>query len=216
MTSLPVFVRKAKLSQLQRYFARNNIVLKVDWSAPTTTPVLAALRELDQETHARVVNDFSRVAALSDEAGQTALHAVVVRSSDLDGLLNGHARAFSVFLESGDAFRRAEEIRYTDDHRRGRQWDGFKGTPGLEIKRDEDSAEAFKAAVRDRFGSEKVHVDLFDRRRRQHAKDDVDLIQATCPVSMVLNFGALIASGATRDVLTDPKVRAVYLGEEVA
>ena len=45
---------------------------------------------------------------------------------------------------------------------------------------------------------------------------DVDLIQATCPVSMVLNFGALIASGATRDVLTDPKVRAVYLGEEVA
>ena len=45
---------------------------------------------------------------------------------------------------------------------------------------------------------------------------DVDLIQATCPTTMVLDFGSLIAAGETRTVLTDPKVRAIYLGEDVA
>ncbi|CAN7453049.1 ABC transporter ATP-binding protein [Rhizobium sp. LjRoot254] len=46
---------------------------------------------------------------------------------------------------------------------------------------------------------------------------DVDLIQAVCSSTMVLDFGSLVTSGPTRDVLSDPRVRAVYLGvEEVA
>lgn len=45
---------------------------------------------------------------------------------------------------------------------------------------------------------------------------DVDLIQAACQETMVLDFGALIAVGETAAVLTDPKVRAVYLGIEDA
>jgi branched-chain amino acid transport system ATP-binding protein len=43
---------------------------------------------------------------------------------------------------------------------------------------------------------------------------DVDLIKATCPQTMVLNFGSLIAIGPTESVLTDDAVRAVYLGAE--
>ncbi|CAN7651497.1 ATP-binding cassette domain-containing protein [Pararhizobium sp. LjRoot235] len=43
---------------------------------------------------------------------------------------------------------------------------------------------------------------------------DVDLIQAVCQDTMVLDFGSLIAVGATATVLRDPKVRAVYLGME--
>ena len=46
---------------------------------------------------------------------------------------------------------------------------------------------------------------------------DVDLIQAVCASTMVLDFGSLVTSGPTRDVLNDARVRAVYLGvEEVA
>jgi branched-chain amino acid transport system ATP-binding protein len=46
---------------------------------------------------------------------------------------------------------------------------------------------------------------------------DVDLIQAVCTSTMVLDFGSLVTSGPTRDVLNDSRVRAVYLGvEEVA
>ena len=46
---------------------------------------------------------------------------------------------------------------------------------------------------------------------------DVDLIQAVCSSTMVLDFGSLVTSGPTREVLNDARVRAVYLGvEEVA
>ncbi|MBO9126281.1 MULTISPECIES: ABC transporter ATP-binding protein [Rhizobium/Agrobacterium group] len=43
---------------------------------------------------------------------------------------------------------------------------------------------------------------------------DVDLIQATCQRTMVLDFGSLVTYGETASVLADPRVRAVYLGME--
>lgn len=43
---------------------------------------------------------------------------------------------------------------------------------------------------------------------------DVDLIQATCQRTMVLDFGSLVTYGETSSVLADPRVRAVYLGME--
>lgn len=41
---------------------------------------------------------------------------------------------------------------------------------------------------------------------------DVELIQAVCGKTMVLDFGRLVAYGPTATVLQDPKVKAVYLG----
>lgn len=43
---------------------------------------------------------------------------------------------------------------------------------------------------------------------------DVDLIQATCQHTMVLDFGSLVTYGETATVLADDRVRAVYLGTE--
>ena len=43
---------------------------------------------------------------------------------------------------------------------------------------------------------------------------DVDLIQATCQHTMVLDFGSLVTYGETASVLADDRVRAVYLGTE--
>lgn len=43
---------------------------------------------------------------------------------------------------------------------------------------------------------------------------DVELIQATCQRTMVLDFGSLVTYGETSAVLSDPRVRAVYLGTE--
>ena len=43
---------------------------------------------------------------------------------------------------------------------------------------------------------------------------DMRLIAAACVEAVVLDFGTLIAHGATADVLADPRVKSAYLGEE--
>ena len=43
---------------------------------------------------------------------------------------------------------------------------------------------------------------------------DMDLVGDTCDNVAVLDFGHVIASGPTREVLDDPKVMAAYLGTE--
>jgi len=42
---------------------------------------------------------------------------------------------------------------------------------------------------------------------------DMELVGATCENVAVLDFGHVIASGTTREVLDDPKVMAAYLGD---
>jgi ABC-type branched-subunit amino acid transport system ATPase component len=42
---------------------------------------------------------------------------------------------------------------------------------------------------------------------------DVDLISATCTKTLVLDFGTMISYGPVASTLSDPKVRAAYLGE---
>ena len=41
---------------------------------------------------------------------------------------------------------------------------------------------------------------------------NVDVVAAACDELVVLNFGEVIASGPTSEVLRDPAVRSAYLG----
>jgi ABC-type branched-subunit amino acid transport system ATPase component len=42
---------------------------------------------------------------------------------------------------------------------------------------------------------------------------NMDVVSATCDELIVLDFGKVIASGPTAEVLRDPAVRAAYLGQ---
>ena len=125
------------------------------------------------------MNDAERVTAMADEAGQAAIYSVAQAPDRLDELRNDHDRALWMFLNDAAGFRHAEEVRFTDDRRRGRMWDGFVGEPSLLLKRDAASIDAFKAAIRDRFQSNNVHVDIFDRHRPTFEGADCALVQAT-------------------------------------
>ena len=186
MPSIASFLRKVSMPLLRQYFARQNLELSdVDWDGPTTTPVLRAIDALPSGSHEKVLAVFGRVAALSDDAGQNALSVASDGAWRPEGFANPCARTFAAFLHQPELFRRAEEIRYTDDHRRGKQWDGFRGDANVQVKREEKDLEAFRKVVRDHFSSPNVYVDLFDRHRKRHGKADVDLIQATVYVEGV-------------------------------
>jgi hypothetical protein len=134
---------------------------------------------MDDTARARVVNDAERVTAMADEAGQAAIYSVAESPGPLDALQNAHDRALWMFLNDIARFRHAEEVRFTDERRRGRMWDGFIGEPSLALRRDAASVDAFKAAIRDRFQSNNVHVDIFDRHRPTFEGADCALVQAT-------------------------------------
>jgi hypothetical protein len=134
MASVATFIRNTPTATLRAYFEQTGIVLPpaVNWSAPLTDvvrPLVRAVDEMDEVSRARVLNDAERVSAMADEAGQTALFGVAQDRDALDTLENRYARALWMFLNDPDAFRHAEEVRFTDERRRGRMWDGFIGTP---------------------------------------------------------------------------------------
>ena len=182
MASVTTFIRNMPASSLQAYFHHTGIELPspVDWDAPEPEVVRLTLRavdEMDDEARARIVNDAERVGALADDAGQTALYSVIDNRTVLDDLANGHARSLWMFLNEPVRFRHAEEVRYTDERRRGRSWDGFIGEPNLDLRRDEASLNAFKAALRERFASNNIHIDIFGRYRPTFDGEDCELVQ---------------------------------------
>ncbi len=182
MASVTSFIRNMPASSLRAYFDHTGIELPtpIDWDAPETEIIRVTLRLVDRmtdEARARVVNDGERVSALADAAGQTALYSVIEDRAALDCLANGYARANWMFLNVPILFRRAEEVRYTDERRRGRSWDGFVAPPNLDIRRDPASLDAFRASLRQHFVSNNVHVDIFERCRPSFDGEDSDLVQ---------------------------------------
>ena len=136
MASVTSFIRNTPAASLRAYFDHSGITLPVpvNWEAPepeVVRPLLRAVDEMDEMAKARVVNDGERVSTMADEAGQTAIYSVAQDPDQLDDLQNAHDRALWMFLHDRAGFRHAEEVRYTDERRRGRMWDGFIGEPEL-------------------------------------------------------------------------------------
>jgi DNA methylase len=184
MVSLAKFVRSTPPAALRAYFRQGTISIPdtFDWSARGSRFVQAlvnAVENMDETRIAYIRKDAERISNLSDEAGQAALYSVVPQRESLDLLENGSARALHVLLHDPDAFRRAEEVRYTDSHRRGRMWDGYIAKPGLSLERDTGSVDNFKNEIRQRFRTENVHVDIFDRTRGAASGEAYKLIQVT-------------------------------------
>ncbi len=183
MSAVTAFIRNTPKASLAAYFIHTGITLSppVNWDAPgdIVRPVLQAVDEMDAITRDRVETVAERVTGMADEAGETAIYSVARDPGFLDTLSNPYARALWMFINDAPGFRHAEEVRFTDDRRRGRMWDGFIGEADLELRRDPESVEAFKSAIRDRFQANNVHVDLFDRQRATFGASDCDLVQAT-------------------------------------
>lgn len=184
MASVTTFIRNTPASSLQAYFTHTGITFPspIDWAAPEPEIARVTLRlvdEMNDEDRARVVNDGERVSALADDAGQTALYSVVDDRTVLDDLANGHARSLWMFLNEPVRFRHAEEVRFTDERRRGRSWDGFICDPNCVVRQDQSSLDAFKAALQERFAANNVHVDIFERVRPTFDGEDCELVQIT-------------------------------------
>ncbi len=184
MTALSAFLRKTPGQALRAYFARPEVGLpaEFDWTLPEpqlSGPLLRAIEEMSRVERDRVLNDAERVTALADEPGQGALYSVAPDAAFLDSLSNPCERSLWMFINTQDRFRHAEEVRFTEDRRRGRMWAGYMTEPGRVVQRDEVTLDAFVSAIKEFSGAAHVHVDIFDRLRTTHEGDECDLVQVT-------------------------------------
>jgi hypothetical protein len=184
MASVVTFFRNTPAPTLKAYFDVAGIALPayVAWDADEpdlVRPLLRAVDEMDAAARDRVVSDANRVNAMADEAGRSAFYAVIGERGPLDSLQNDHERALWVFLKDDMAFQQAEEVRFTDERRRGRSWDGFVGKPCHAVRRDSRSVGSFKAALGRHFNVAHVEVDIFERVRLTIGGEDCHLVQVT-------------------------------------
>lgn len=204
MTSIASFFRKTPIDRLQHYFTQFPFTSlpPIDWNKPepeVIEPLIKAVDSMSPEDRQRVVLDAGRVAALADEPGQNALHNVVRNRAVFDTLEGANNRSLWVFLNEPERFRMAEEVRYNDERRRGRMWSGFEVEKHRDIRKDPTSLSAFTAAIRERFDTANVQVDVFDRHRVILDDQECDLVQI-----------AIYREGRAEDMLSfgdDTKIR---------
>ena len=184
MTALSAFLRKTPGQALREYFDRPEVGLpaEFDWTVPEpelSRPLVKAIEEMSRVERDRVLNDAERVTALADEPGQGALYSVAPDAAFLDCLSNPYERSLWMFINAQDRFRYAEEVRFTEDRRRGRMWAGYMTEPGRIVQRDAGSVHGFVATIKEFSGAAHVHVDIFDRVRTTHEGVECDLVQVT-------------------------------------
>lgn len=176
------FIRHSSAQGLQEYFTNKNIsVSGVDWSqdqATVASNVIQLLNHLPAEDHARLRIDAERIQQMSDEIGQAALLSAVTNTAQLSQMESALERSRWVYLHEPDRFRHAEDIRYADQYRHGRNWSGYQVEAALPLHSDPVSMDTFKAKIKALFGlGEKVKIELFDRTLPDEDGNDIDVVQ---------------------------------------
>ena len=176
------FIRHCSVQGLQEYFNHKNIAVSgVDWSQDHTTvtnSVIQLVDHLPAETQVRLRMDAERIHQMSDEIGQAALLAAAAHPVQLSRLVSGLERSRWLYLNEPEQFQHAEDIRYADHYRYGRNWSGYKIDVALPLHTDPISIASFKNKIKSVLDlGNKVKVELFDRTMPDDNGDDIDVVQ---------------------------------------
>lgn len=164
---------------LERYAAE--LAQAVEWSGSdeeSLTATFDACGKAPMLSQGELQAEVERITSLANEAGEAAMRSVAADRRALEALPGNSARALWMFLHDFVGFCRAEEIRYTDERRRGRMWDGFEVPRNISLA-IEPVVNRFKTLLRERLGSEKIHVEVFERTRIGANEREYRLLQVT-------------------------------------
>jgi hypothetical protein len=185
MSKLYRFVRSVSPQDLRSHLSQSDITVpaNLNWDAPAeefSKGFLKAVDELPEQKLIQLFADIDRISDMTDEVGQAALMALAEWRDRLGAIDSAYQRAHWLYVQSRDAFRQAEEIRYADENQNAqRLWDGFVGPRLLELKNDRQIVEQFKEALRGLLGAGRVHVEIFARVRSRSGEPDREITQIT-------------------------------------
>jgi hypothetical protein len=185
MSKLYRFVRSVSPKDLRSHLSQSDIPVpaNLNWDAPAeefSQGFLKAVDELPEQKLIQLIADIDRISDMTDEVGQAALMALAEWRDQLGGIDSAYQRAHWLYVQSRDAFRQAEEIRYADENQNAqRLWDGFVGPRLLELKNDPQIVEQFKEVLRGLLDAGRVHVEIFGRVRSRGGEPDREIKQIT-------------------------------------
>jgi len=136
-TTIARFIRNKTKDSLFAHFKAqpHPIAEAVNWSdvQDVAQPLLQAVDRVTNDQLALLKIDTERLHAVTDETRQTALLSVVDDPQAYESLKNAHDRAIWVFLREKNAFQQAEHVRFADEYRLERDWDGLIVPPNLPV-----------------------------------------------------------------------------------
>jgi hypothetical protein len=185
MANLHRFIRSVSPHDLRNHLAQSGIPLtaNLNWDAAPeefSQGFLKAVEELTEQELVQLLADIDRISDMTDEVGQAALMALVDWRDRLQTIDGAHRRAHWLYVQSREAFRQAEEIRYADENQNAqRLWDGFVGPRLLELKNDPQIVDQFKEGLRGLLGAGRVYVEIFGRVRSRSGEPDREIKQIT-------------------------------------
>lgn len=179
------FFRHSPAVSLEKYFKDypSQASEAVDWENPPASvskPLIVAVDDLKEDDLAILNSNAERINEMTDEIGQDALLAVIPSEDlvDFAKLANGHDRALYVFLRTPDAFKRAEDIRYSDAYRKSRMWAGYLGPKKADVSNDPLDIQLFMDKVSSLSqASGKVKVETFKRTKPYGDGQSLELVQ---------------------------------------
>src|SRR5215208_4000053 len=148
------FVRSVSPNDLRNHLSQSDIPMpaNLNWGAPAeefSHRFLKAVDELPDQKLIQLQADIDRISGMTDEVGQAALLALSEWRERIGAIDSPYQRAHWLYVQSRDAFRQAEEIRYADENQNAqRLWDGFVGPRLLELRNEQQIIDQFKEAVR--------------------------------------------------------------------
>jgi hypothetical protein len=184
MAAVANLIRHAPRASLEAFFDAQECPLREQLSAigpeeDHAGPVIKAVDELSDEEHARITVTAERIGEMATEFGQAALLAAVEDPLLVEELENAYDRSLWVFLNEPTSFRRAEEIRDTDQHRQGRMWSGYEGPKGIAPDTSPGAVGAFRGVAQKLFGSLEAYSEIYRRTRANLDAPDSELHQLT-------------------------------------
>lgn len=181
MTSIQRFVRLAQPADLEEHLGR--------LQAPVRRPehpqddleerFLDAIDAMADEQRDHFIAEVERISEMGDEIGQAAMLSLKAWCEALERIEGSVARAHWLYLESEEAFRQAEEVRFAEENQNAaRLWDAFAGPRHTAVNDDPEKVEAFLNAVADVLDAKRVHLERIERTRSRTA-GTFDAVQVT-------------------------------------
>ena len=184
MGAVVKLIRHAPRASLEEFFTAQGCPLSeqlrgIEPELDHVGPLIKAVEELSDEEHARLTVNAERVTEMADEAGQTALLAVVQARRLVGGLEGACARSLWAFLNASQppsaAPRKSATPTGTARGGCGAATRHRSGSPAT----GEVALAAFKAAALGLFGSLEGHCEIYRRTRPSCDAADSELFQLT-------------------------------------